>query len=220
MTWPAPTSGYAQDLCDETLETREARIGECDVGTAKRSRQMARDDPRAAVRGLNRGVDFQPPVVRTIGLADLWYSDPFGRVEEALPRRDPTGGGETHSGESEVIAGRPIDRALQRGFMTTDAGQYPRRTEGGPPGDVRSELATAWALPGGCGSRRRRLAAAASDRSSDRAFLRGSEHVVCVARTFDRRHRARPNMMTAGRCTHPGLPGAPPPAWSRCQSGS
>jgi hypothetical protein len=103
--------GYAQDLCDEALETRRARTGECDASTAYRTRQVAWDDPRAAFRGLNRGMYFQPPVIRNQWGAPVWYSDPFGRGASRKPfpgaiRQEVT---TRHLDYSQLIAGRPID---------------------------------------------------------------------------------------------------------------
>ena len=115
--WPAPTWGTRR-ISAMKPSTRRARIGECDASTAYRTRQVAWDDPRAAFRGLHRGMYFQPPVIRNQRGAPVWsYRIRSGTAPSRKPfpgaiRQEVT---TRHLDYSQLIAGRPIDpRVAQR----------------------------------------------------------------------------------------------------------
>ena len=110
--------GYMQDLCYERFGSRRAHHGMCDASTHYGADEgIAWDDPRAAFRGLNRGMYFHPGLLRNAAGPAVWYTDPFGgraattpfpgAVRQDVSRREVDYG--------SLIAGRPIDpRIVQR----------------------------------------------------------------------------------------------------------
>lgn len=104
--------GYLQDLCYERLAGRRARHVMCDWSTDYGNLQgIGWDHPRAAFRGLHRGMYFQPGVLRNAAGPGTWYTDPFGGRAAVAPfpgsiRQSLTARSLSYS---ELIQGAPID---------------------------------------------------------------------------------------------------------------
>lgn len=78
--------GYTHDLCTEQLDGRRARHVLCDDSAAAAGgERVAWDDPRAAFRGLNRGMYFNPAVLDNAGGPTVWYTTPFGDRASKTP---------------------------------------------------------------------------------------------------------------------------------------
>ena len=110
--------GYTHDLCTEQLDGRRARHVLCDDSAAAAGgERVAWDDPRAAFRGLNRGMYFNPAVLDNAGGPTVWYTTPFGDRASKTPFP-----GALHQelsarrvDYSSLISGHPIDpRIAQR----------------------------------------------------------------------------------------------------------
>jgi hypothetical protein len=81
--------GYSMDLCYDTSlvgQNRRSRGGACDWAT--QFGQIAGidwNDPRSGFRGLNRGMYFQPAVIRNQGGPPVWYTNPYGGAASTTP---------------------------------------------------------------------------------------------------------------------------------------
>lgn len=73
--------GHMQDLCYEVIGGNRARGGPCDGMPAG----VSWDDPRAAFRGLSRGVYMKAGTFFNAAGPTTWYSDPFGENAQTTP---------------------------------------------------------------------------------------------------------------------------------------
>lgn len=81
--------GFTMDLCyDTSLQSqgRIARGGACSYATNYGAiKNITWDDPRAAFKGIHRGMYFFPATLNNVGGPEIWYSDPYGKNAKPTP---------------------------------------------------------------------------------------------------------------------------------------